>query len=169
MIGAHKVERAVLVDPYNRPVRPDVFADQAVGAEAVVIEILRGPVAIPVMMQRVDGLNRLGLFALSRIYRKFDGTSDELELPAHGFESESCLFIAKIGRILDITCTEFQASFVYCSASYAVFSIEFLKSLLQKYEGPPTYTTNSIASSDKGEIIVSKIFVEGVNRNQNIS
>jgi len=55
MIGAHEIERPVLKHPNNRAIRPDILADQAAGACALVIEILRNAVAIHVM----DGMDRL--------------------------------------------------------------------------------------------------------------
>ena len=45
MISAHEVERAVFVDADNLPNCPDMFADEAAGAEGLVIEILGNTVA----------------------------------------------------------------------------------------------------------------------------
>ena len=59
MIGPHEIERAVFIETDNCSIRTDVFADQAAGAEALVVEVLSDPVAILLVMG-VDRLTRLG-------------------------------------------------------------------------------------------------------------
>ena len=46
MVGPNEVQRAILIAPRKRAVRPDVLADQAAGAGGVVEEILGNALAI---------------------------------------------------------------------------------------------------------------------------
>ncbi len=58
VVGADKVQRAVLDHADDHRVRPDVFADQRAGAGRRIVVVLRDPVAKRVI-HRMDRLSRL--------------------------------------------------------------------------------------------------------------